>query len=325
MKIRRTIPWCLFLSGCLLAVFGATRGEIKIYPQPVEATKSTISLEMLQGKTALDIPIENANHATTPSPIVLIANSKKSIRVRVGAVHNLSAHLSSSEIAGLYAFVEAHPDTGENLPALRYLKNEIFTALRSQSSCPDGLTDVLIGISRDTTQDTVTRDYALQHLALWCDEKAWSKVGEAQRIHATLKNLAQQTNVLAGTALLGLHRLTVAEQSGEMKEVKALALSMAENNHVPAPARVIGIAICGDAAVTNALPLLENVARNSPILTLRVAAIAALARLDGPRQAALLRSLELDPEPLVQNASESALRRLDRTQAINGAFLTSEQ
>jgi hypothetical protein len=251
----------------------------------------------------------------------LIANPDRSLQHRVDAVHQLGANLGTKEIADLSAFLEARPEREKNMAGLRYLKNEILTALRSQSTAPAGLTEVMVRISRDTSQDLVTRDYALQHMALWGEERARDGVGSGDRIRMTLKETAQRPSSLAGTALLGLHRLTDKTQGMDGEEVNSLALEMANSRVMPTAARSTAIAICGERGIVEVLPTLEAEAQGSGPVGLRISAIGALGRLGGPKQVMLLQRLEsLGQEPTIQCAVAAALRRLEPALASRGPF-----
>ena len=51
-------------------------------------------------------------------------------------------------------------------------KNEIMNVLRNQNKQPAELAEVLIKIYQDRAQDVVIRDYAVQHLSSWYEQRA---------------------------------------------------------------------------------------------------------------------------------------------------------
>ena len=285
---------------------------------PVEQPASTSAQDTIN--TVSLFSVEQRISASFSSALRLIANPERNIRKRLEAVHRLSATLDSQEIAGLYAFLKARPTQEKNLAGMRYLKNEILTVLRTQSVAPANLAELMIEISADAKQDLVTRDYALQHLALWGVDQA-QQPGVTGKIQEAFKMRGQETSSLAGTALLGLHRLTSPGQTAPGREVSLLALKMAGSSEMPIPARVTAIAICSERGVAEVLPFVEALAQNEGPTSLRISAIGALGRLGGPKQRELLRGLESTVGgPAIRSASAVALKRLDGTLASRGPF-----
>ena len=212
----KTYPLALgsvgLISGLLLfsSADAVDTEDVKPNPRAVDTSSSFQNpANVINASTSPVFELRhNVRHPqASDAAIRLIVSPGRRILERIDRVHSLSTNLNVEEIHDLYAFLTAAPAKNENLPALHYLKNEIFTALRNQGTFPAGLTEVMIAISEDSRQDLVTRDYALQHLSIWCGEGAEDEAGSAQRIRNTLIQAAQQPTTLAGTALLGLHRL----------------------------------------------------------------------------------------------------------------------
>ena len=256
-----------------------------------------------------------ATPATSPALGVIIGSVPAGIGDRLKAARRLGNSLGCDEITALYAFLKSPSGPRENNPdGLHALKNEILNALREQTVPPAGLTGMLAGIYHDPAQDSVTRDYAIQHLCAWYAQGAGDAPDAKQRIRTLLKEATQEDASIAGTAMLGLHRLSSTDATFNQPEINALAVRLACSERTEPATRIATFQVCGERSLCEALPAAESVAQASACLPLRVSAIAALGYLGGPEQARLLRRLEAGQEEPISNAIRGALRRLERKQ-----------
>lgn len=265
-----------------------------------------------------------------PPAAALIFDGKANITQRLSAAHQLGRALTRPQIAELYAFLQALPGPQEsNLPGLNVLKNDLVSLLQEQIDPPAGLTGTLIAIYQNPAQDPVTRDYALQHLVTWSEQGAADAPDAKPRIYSVLRQAAQENTSIAGTALLGLHRLRVSDSralplpgsafSGE--EISQMALRMLLSANPPSAARITAIQVCAERDVAEALPPIQALAQTDSSTAVRISAIAALGWLGGPEQAVLLHRLEAEHSQDLKPAIEGALRRL-RTRLLNNPALT---
>jgi hypothetical protein len=271
--------------------------------------------------------------------IFLITNGQAGIANRLLAVNRLERDLSHEQIIGLYSFLRALPGPGEtNWEGLNALKNDLLSRLRDQFEPPAGLTGTLIEIYRDRAQDPVARDYALQHLVTWYEQGAADAPDAKARIQTTLEQAAQENTSIAGTALLGLHRLVASDSAELLAErhvfrggggrgsngqnqfpdcaaVKGVAISqmalrmLGATNLAPA-SRVTAIQVCAEREIVEALPAIQVLAQAEGGTALRISAIAALGYLGGPEQAVFLQRLEAEQNQALRPAIEGARRRL---------------
>ena len=264
-----------------------------------------------------------------PAAAVIFDGSIK-ITDRLSAAHQLGRRLCRQQISELYAFLKALPGPQErNLPGLNVLKNDLVSLLQEQFDPPTGLTGTLIEIYQNPAQDPVARDYALQHLVTWSEQGAADAPDAKPRIYSVLRQAAQEDTSIAGTALLGLHRLSVNDSrtlplsagavSGE--EISQIALRMLLSANPPSAARVTAIQVCAEREVGEALPPIQALAQAENGTAVRISAIAALGWLGGPEQAVLLQRLAAEPNPDLRHAVEGALRRL-RTRLLNNPAIT---
>jgi hypothetical protein len=262
----------------------------------------------------------------------------------------LGQDLSRDQISQLYAFLKAMPGPqGRNLAALNLLKNNIVCRLQDQVHPPAGLSATLIEVYLDRAQDPVARDYALQHLITWHQQGAADAPEAKVRIQSALRQAAQEKTSIAGTALLGLHRINSERQemllggdnlfqsAGSLlgdglnrfpaggaindDEISQAALRMLAATNLPCASRITAIQVCAEREVAQALPAIQTLAQTNGNTALRISAIAALGWLGGPEQAALLQRLEAEQNQALKPAIEGALRRL-RSRLLKNPALT---
>jgi len=259
--------------------------------------------------------------AGSPLLLKVILNPRANIRDRLEAAQFLGEDLGCGEVDTLYCFLKSHPDARENnMAGLHALKNDVINALKDQSTPPAGLTATLIGIYQDRAQDFVTRDYAIQHLTSWCGRGAGDAPDAKERIHAILREATQEHTTIAGTALLGLHRLSLADRSLNRAQIDRRALEMVTMPETAVAARITAVGICAERGVAQALPEIERLAQARGQTALQLSAIAALGKLGKTEDAALLRRLGRGADMALRPAIESALKRLTPALASRESF-----
>ena len=245
----------------------------------------------------------------------IVGTDAASMGDRFEAVHALGPNLSRDHIAVLTVFLKLPPRASEkNLPGLHGLNNDLLNVLRNQTTPPAGLTDTLLEIYRDAAQDSVIRDYAIQHLFLWYEQGAHDTLDAKEKIRAVLHEATRQNTSTAGTALLGLHRLSAGDAAFSQQEIDRLALSLALSADTELATRITAIQVCAERGISEVLPTMELLARTSRCVPLRLSAIAALGRLGGPEHAGRLRQVAGGQNEAVRPALQSALRRLEQKQ-----------
>jgi hypothetical protein len=258
---------------------------------------------------------------TGPSPAVAyLVSCKTNISQRVYLIHSLGGDLSLSDITALYVFLKSPPELHEaNMGALHFIKNEIFTALRNQTTPPPGFTDVLSFISQDARQDIVTRDYAIQHLTSWCEHGLRDAPNAKERVRTVLMETAKENNSIAGTALLGMHHLVIYDSAFKPGDIKSVALGIVQSPEANLAARITAIQVCAEQSITEAIPAIEAFAQKQGQTSLQMSAISALGRLGGPEQSVLLRTLP-QKDPALRPVVMAALKQLERTMASRQPF-----
>lgn len=312
-------------------------------------TPGAVPVQDVSGPYSIDtVPTPCATPPSfSSSPIF---DGEANIPERLSAVARLGEDLSHDQISRLYAFLKALPGpTERNLAALNLLKNNIVCRLQDQIHPPAGLTATLIEVHLNRAQDPVARDYALQHLITWHEQGARDAPDAKARIHSVLWQAAQEETTIAGTALLGLHRINTSERQampftgGDLlqrpgapsvdtsgtfqpsggpdgEEISQAALRMLAAAGLPCASRITAIQVCAEREVTQALPAIQTLAQTESSTALRISAIAALGYLGGPDQAALLQRLDAEPNQALKPAIQGALRRLQARLLRNPAL-----
>jgi hypothetical protein len=311
MKPARNLLWCASAAvGALLICSGAAQAE-------GESPDSSCQSETLSPVPGSPVTRHASSVAVPPSLRPIIGGEEGPIAERFRSVRALGEHLSEAEILALYAFLKSPPQPEEtNLQGLHALKNDMLNVLRHQATAPAGLTANLINLYRDPAQDCVIRDYALQHLVAWYEQGAADAPDAKADIRAVLRDAVQDHRSLAGTALLGMHRLSAEHAAFDAAEIDSLALSLARSAGTDPAARVTAIQVCAERGLKEALPVINTFAQTGENIALRLSAIAALGRLGATEQANMLRRLESGPEDALRAALRAAMRQLQQKEQL---------
>ena len=264
-------------------------------------------------KNQAETPHEINVTALAPSTIEPIINPSVAIDERLWAVHALGSTLGQDEIASLYSFLKSKPARDESdVAQLHGLKNDILNVLRQQATPAIGLTQLLIEIYQDTTQDCVMRDYAIQHAVTWFEQDAPDTPDAKDRIRKLLRRAAQEPDSLAGTALLGMHRLSTTDLSFKREEIDQLALSHAVSVASDRATRITAIQVCSERGLKAVLPAIQTFPETPGSLPLRLSAIAAIGRLGNEQNGEQLQHVEARQEQSLSTAINAALKQLKK-------------
>jgi hypothetical protein len=197
------------------------------------------------------------------------------------------------------------------------VKNEALDKLIDQKKLPDGLGKLIVDMYRSRATEEIWRDYCVQHMTLYCQRKwpgspAPPDDAEAGMIRSALWEAADETGgTIAGTALLGLERLSRTDPSLDRKRVGAKALSYASSPATPSKTRTTALQVCAEMGLKEILPAARSIAGESGEAGLRISAIAAMGALGEAGDRAMLEEIgKSSPDPLVQRAASAAIARL---------------
>ncbi len=249
--------------------------------------------------------------AIISSTIRPIINPSNTMAERLKAVHRLGETLGRDEISALYDFLKSAPAQEEkDIAGLHGLKNDTLNVLRNQSSAPEHLTDTLIKIYRDPTQDSVMRDYSIQHLVTWYEQGAPDSSQAKEKIRSVLHQAAQEDSSIAGTALLGMHRLSSSDDAFSGEEIDRMALHQTQSPGVNRATRITAIQVCAERGVKAVTPAIESLTQTLDSLPLRLSAIAALGKLGREENSPQMRPPETGSEKELSAALQNAVRQL---------------
>jgi hypothetical protein len=205
-------------------------------------------------------------------------------------------------------FLTVRPDPKDrNISGLRYLKNEVMTALRGQSVMPSGFVKTLITVYEDRQQDEVIRDYAIQHLGAGYEILDLSDE-DRKHTREVLKVALREQNDTAGTALIALHLISKNDASFDAKSINSNAVYLATTTGMSASVRTTAVQICAERGLKEVVPALEKYTKSGPEI-LQVAAIAALGELGGRKDITLLTQIA-GVHPAVSTAIRKAIARI---------------
>lgn len=242
-----------------------------------------------------------------------------------------AGNVSRPEVEEIYAFLESKGvPTGMTPMMLHALKNDLLNRLRDLPEPPSDLTQEIIRLYRDPSQDTVIRIYAVQHLGLWYDQitphqrtlrvhgagpapETIRPPEEAAEIRKALRAaLGERREGVAGTALLAQYYLLPAHPELDEKAIAKVALEMARDEDCDPLSRTSALQVCGGLGLRQARSLAVRLALQAPTVPLQTAAIAALGDLGGENERALLARLAEAGSPRLRPACESAVKRIDK-------------
>jgi hypothetical protein len=248
--------------------------------------------------------IKADEHSTENIRKIVGLDKSVSFRTRLKLVNSLSRNLSSIEKSNLYYYLRF----GENNTQTHVLKNDILNALRDQKIPPPELTDVMLDLFYDKSQDIVVRSYALQHMRPWYTDE---KMKDEKIRKAFYDGLKEIDTEISGVSLLALRRLSELEPEFEPMEIASKAVELASNDNAYVLSRISAIGVCGQMKTAEILPVARKIAVSNANTGLKLASIASLGEIGQKRDVIILTGLTRKPIP-VSTAAIAALRKLKR-------------
>jgi len=228
----------------------------------------------------------------------VIVDSQTSIDQRLAAIDSIKGRLTNADRESLYNFLrqESAADNGQ---LGQVLKNRLLDVLCALNPPASGLLDLLAEIYQDQGQNTVLRDYAVQHMVAYCQQLgsdarlAQAQSEELEHAKTLLwQALTETDSSIAGTALLGLDRLSQAgEPDADHTKISAVALKLAGDTDAGELSRITAFQVCANLGLLDALPIVWDAAQNGATVPVQLSAIGALGMLGGPDQIPFLNNL----------------------------------
>lgn len=144
------------------------------------------------------------------------------------------------------------------------------------------------GLFRDKGADEMVRNFAVQHLERFAQERTirgtWDVDSEeAAKIRAALEDAALEVdNSIGGTAMLALARLSEIDPHVDRRRLSFRSASLVANPSARLSTRIAAAQLCGLLRVRSALPALRSLSSDSSVPTpLRLAAQHAAEEIEG--------------------------------------------
>lgn len=261
----------------------------------------------------------------TIEAIRLINDIQRDAWERQKAARALPKNLTAEERAILASFLKTwHDEDGNQVGHV--LKNDLMDALIAQETPAMDIAELFAAVYRDANQNIVIRDYAVQHLALLVERlqeapAGWSEtqIESQQKVveGVLLEILTYPDSRLAGTALLGLTRLSESGFPIDRIRLSDAALKMASDSKSPSEARITAFQVCARLGAREALPLLTETAQRSEDTMARISAVSALGILGNAPELAVAEEIVSTGNERLKNAAAIALRRIQDRMALN--------
>ena len=238
---------------------------------------------------------------------------------RLQAIRGVAGALSGEDIDALMGFLRADAEPlGLTSDNLLVLQNEVLDLLVRHADQVADDTEPLGDVYRDAGLSPALRDYVVQHfdryyLARWTPPPAGQGDPVRDRFLNTFWRATEETGgTIAGTALLGLERLSRDRPEIDRLRLGVRATMVARDTTASDSARVAAIQVAAKAGEATARDLARALARSGESIPVRMSAIAALGELGIAEDRAWLEDLASNPETnsRLLPAAAAAIRKL---------------
>lgn len=282
-----------------------------------EATPSPPSSEVSKTTVEAARPDSQTQRSAVGGPVDLITDAQADAWQRQKAARELSKRLVPRAREALMEYLRV-PQAEDEGQIGHVLKNDLMGALVYQQTPPAALPDLFEQIWRDKSQNEVIRDYAVQHLSVLYERleepAGWSleqlSAGREAILRVLWEAARSSESSIAGTALLGLTRLSTSGAAINRKELAGLAARLAGDAQTQEAARISAIQVCCRLQATEALPLLVEAASWKSSSSVRLSAIGGLGLMGVREQVPLLEEVVREGDPRLQPAATLALNRI---------------
>ena len=312
MKAKILLIFAIAAVLCLAAMLFRKPVSVSRDSEQRPTTKSPVPKTVRQPQIAPGSKTENGfalstyekADDTSPEQIRKITGmiAGTSFDERLKLVNSLSRKLTEGERRNLYHFLKY----GENNTDNHVLKNDIINVLRDQSPPPEELTGVLLDIFYDKNQDIVMRSYALQHLRPWYSDENMKDESVKKAFYDGVKEYDTE---ISGVALLALSYLSERDSDFDPAFVRNEAVQLAGNGSASNLSRISAAGVCGRMKITEALPVMRQLASSGGSVMLKTAAIAAIGDAGDASDIPLLNQLSRGSPPF-STAADNAARKI---------------
>jgi len=242
-----------------------------------------------------------------PASVRPIVDLQENSRTRIMAV-GLLRRLSGQEGEALYAFLrQRNPEDETQLGHV--IKNDLLDVLCLEDPLPNGLRELMTDMFEDRGQNVVIRDYALQHLIAIHDRPGNGPGGTGALEQILWGALTETDSSIAGTALIGLQRLSIGRADFDRERLSSTALGLIRDDAAELT-QVTALQVCAALGLTDSLPVATALAASSRSVPVRISAIGAVGTLGTDAELGLINSILAGNDDRVRPAAMLAATKI---------------
>lgn len=301
--------WCLVVFYASVACSEDSRLDRQ--PSVMKAVSSSEALRALLVSSGRTASVESTN-----SNVAFVLASSR--------VHALSTDMAVEDVNGVLELLNSKFDEQDALSILEVnaVKNDALDKLIRQKKMHDGLSQRISEMFHDRRQDTLWRDYCIQHLQMLHEAK-WptGRPSDIDQVDAALikatywEAVEESDSTIAGTALIGLERISLRDPDYNRPKIARKALAMAGDETCSLASRIAAVQVCVKMSASGVLPIARAILRDRKSSTpLQMACVAALVAMGSEADDGLLDSIEKTGSPYVRRSVTRARKDLVRAE-----------
>lgn len=226
-------------------------------------------------------------------------------RERLRLVNSLPRNLSEDDRKALYYYLKYE----KNNTNTHVMKNDMLNILRDQKTPPDELTDVMLDLFYDKSQNIVIRSYALQHMRPWYLDERMQDPAIRQAFY---DGLEETENEIAGVALLALKDMAERDTDFDKNLISQKAAEMAADENTYILTRISAVSISGRMKNPEALETIRNLTSTTQPMALKLSAIASLGELGDHKDIYTLQKISSSGKRPFSTAAKAALKKIKK-------------
>ena len=226
-------------------------------------------------------------------------------RERLRLVNSLPRNLSEDDRKALYYYLKYE----KNNTNTHCMKNDMLNILRNQTPPPPELTDVMLDLFYDKSEDIVIRSYALQHMRPWYMDERMQDPAIRQAFY---DGLEEKENEIAGVALLALNYMAEQDTNFDKNVISQKAAEMAADENTYVLTRISAVSISGRMKNPEALETIRNLTNTPQPMALKLSAIASLGEIGEHKDIMTLQKISSTGKRPFSTAARAALKKLKK-------------
>lgn len=329
MKTRNVIVTLTLVVGVGTVIWWVLRDQPATPSSAGSATEARQARQGSPAPSATTPTTDKAPNLMPPKSTTELARIPETVRNIVDLNHNyrerlettlkLPSNLSSAELDPLFAFLRERYAEDEDQGG-HALKNDIMDALTRQEPLTPQIVALFAEVYRDRNQHVVVRDYAVQHLSMSYERlipAQDAKTDGSRPVRAEIAGflweaLAETDSTIAGTALMGLNRISESTAELDRNRIAAAALKLAGDPTVGDAARISALQVGARLNNPATLPLSLQLLEGETPAGLRLSAIGAIGLLGGQRELPALNRIIEQGSPMLRPAAVAAVGRIQQ-------------